>query len=121
MAAKPDSKEKEAPAARAGTRPAAAPAEAAAAARKGGSPLKTWLPVLAAIIIAPGATFAVAQFVLLPKLQAQLAAAADGPADAHAPGQEKPAEGREEGEGHRAARKARAPAPPTPTASPTWS
>ena len=91
MAAKPDSKEKEAPAAPAGDKAAAA---AEATARKGGGLVKTWLPVCAAILIAPGATFAVAQFVLLPKLQAQLAAAADGPAAAHAPANgKKPAEG----------------------------
>ena len=91
MAAKPDSKEKEAPAAPAADK-AAASAEATA--RKGGGLVKTWLPVFAAILIAPGATFAVAQFVLLPKLQAQLAAAVDGTADAHAPAK-KPAEGGE--------------------------
>jgi flagellar FliL protein len=85
MAAKPDSKEKEAPAALAADKAAAAQAEALAAARKGGGLVKTWLPVLAALIIAPGATFAVAQFVLLPRLQAQLAAPADGTPGAHAP------------------------------------
>ncbi len=98
MAAKPDSKEEKAPAAPAGDKAAAAPAEAAASAKKGGGLVKTWLPVLAAIIIAPGATFAVAQFVLLPKLQAQLAAASaeGGAAEAHAPAEKKkPAEGGE--------------------------
>ncbi|MES1168494.1 MAG: flagellar basal body-associated FliL family protein [Oleiharenicola lentus] len=95
MAAKPDSKEKEAPAAPAGDK-AAAPAEAAAPAKKGGGLVKTWLPVLVAIIVAPGASFAVAQFVLLPKLQAQLAAAADPAAEAHGPAEKKkPAEGGE--------------------------
>jgi flagellar protein FliL len=99
MAAKSDSKEKEAPAAPAGAAPA--PAEGAAAAKKGGGLVKTWLPVLVAILVAPGASFAVAQFVLLPKLQAQLAAAADPASEAHGPAK-KPAEGekkKEKGKG----------------------
>jgi len=87
MAAKPDAKEKEAPAA-----PAADKAAAAQAAAKGGG-FKAWLPVIAAIIAAPGATFAVAQFVLLPKLKAELAASAEPGAEAHAPAAKKKAEG----------------------------
>jgi len=77
-AAKPDSKEKDAPADKAG----AAPAAGTTPAKSGG--LKVWLPVLAAIIVAPGATFAVAQFVLLPKLKAELAASAVPGAEAAA-------------------------------------
>jgi flagellar FliL protein len=81
MAAKPDAKEKEA----AGAAPdKAAPAEGAAPAPKQGGALKTWLPVILAVIAAPAASFAVAQFVLLPKLQAKLAAPAEaGAAEAH--------------------------------------
>jgi flagellar protein FliL len=94
MAAKPDPKEKEAPADKAG----AASAEATATAKKGGG-LKVWLPVLAAIIVAPGATFAVAQFVLLPKLKAELAASAESGAAAHAPAKKKAEENKEKG-GH---------------------
>src|SRR3954463_3854455 len=99
MAAKPDSKEKEAPAAPAGDKAAAAPAEAAALARKGGGLVKTWLPVLAAIVVAPGATFAVAQFVLLPKLKAELAASAEPGAAEHAPVAKKKAEGEKKEKG----------------------
>jgi flagellar protein FliL len=99
MAAKPDSKEKEAPAAPA----AAAPAEGTGPAKKGGGLVKTWLPVLIAVLVAPGASFAVAQFVLLPKLKAQLAEVADPAAEAHAPAdKKKPAEGekkKEKGKG----------------------
>jgi flagellar FliL protein len=67
MAAKPDPKEKEVAAAD------KAVAAADASPKKSGG-LKTWLPVLAALVVAPGATFAVAQFVLLPKLKAELVA-----------------------------------------------
>jgi len=85
MAAKPDSKETPA----AAPDKAAAPAEGAAPAKKSGG-LKVWLPVVAAILVAPGATFAVAQFVLLPKLKAELAAGLEaGPEGAHAPAKKK--------------------------------
>jgi flagellar FliL protein len=63
---KPEAKEVPAPAAES----AAAPA--AAAPSSGG--LKAWLPAIVAAIVAPAASFALGQFVLLPKLQAQLAA-----------------------------------------------
>jgi len=91
MAAKPDSKE--APPAAAPEKAGTAPAEAAAAAPKKASPLKAWLPAIVAILLAPAASFAVAQFVLLPKLQAKLAAlsTAEGAADHAAPGDKKPA------------------------------
>lgn len=36
--------------------------------------VKKWLPAMLAIILAPAATYAIAQFVLLPRLQAKLAA-----------------------------------------------
>ena len=94
MAAKPDSKENAAPAT---DKAAAAPAEGAASAKKSGG-LKAWLPVVAAILVAPGATFAVAQFVLLPKLKAELAAGVAGGAEAHAPAAKKKSEGGEKKE-----------------------
>jgi len=92
-AAKPDSKEKDAPADKAG----AASAAGTAPAKSGG--LKVWLPVLAAIVVAPGATFAVAQFVLLPKLKAELAASAEPGAAGHAPAAKKKAEGEKKEKG----------------------
>ncbi len=88
MSAKPDAKEAPAAPEKAGT----APAEAAAAPKKA-SPIAAILPLVAAIVIAPAASWAVAQFVLLPKLQAKLAAApAEGGEPAHASAEkEKPA------------------------------
>lgn len=73
MAAKPDPKEpKETPGAQEKT---TAPSEVAASSVKaGGSALKAWLPAIAAIALAPAATFAVAQFVLLPRMQQKLTA-----------------------------------------------
>lgn len=47
-------------------------AQPAAAASGGG--VKVWLPAIVAAVIAPAASFALGQYVLLPKLQAQLAA-----------------------------------------------
>jgi flagellar FliL protein len=90
MAAKPDPKEKEAA-------PGADKAVAAAdASPKKGGGLKAWLPVLAALVVAPGATFAVAQFVLLPKLKAELVASLpEIGADGHAVAPKKKAEGGE--------------------------
>jgi flagellar FliL protein len=73
MAAKTEAKEpKEAPAAH---DKSAAPAEAPAA----GSPvaksaLMAWLPAIVAVVLAPAASFAVSQFVLLPRMQQKLAA-----------------------------------------------
>lgn len=52
--------------------PAAAPAEGAAPAKGG---FAAFLPLIIALVAAPAATFAVAEFVLLPRLKAQLAAA----------------------------------------------
>ncbi len=74
MSAKP---EPAAPAA-----PVAAPAAAA-----GGA--KSWLPVIAALLLAPVATWATVEFVLVPRLQKKLAAPAHAdaaPADAAASG-----------------------------------
>jgi flagellar FliL protein len=77
MAAKPEAKEaKEAAPEKAASAEGAAPAPAA-----GGSKLLGLLPALAAIVLAPAASWAVAEFVLLPRLQQKLAA---GPASAPA-------------------------------------
>jgi flagellar FliL protein len=68
MAAKTEAKE--APAAPAPEKAAeAAPAPAAK------SSFKAWIPALVAIVAAPAASFAVAEYVLLPRLAAKLAAA----------------------------------------------
>ncbi len=99
MAAKPDEKAKEAAPAAAPEKSAPAPAEGTAAAPKKASPLKAWLPAIIAILLAPAASFAVVQFVLLPKLQAKLAAPVEGEAaTGHAPEKEKAA--KKEGGGH---------------------
>lgn len=85
MAEKKDAKESK------DTTPATAAAVAADAApgdKKSGGGLKAWLPAIAAVILAPAATFAVAEFLLLPRLQAKLALP---PADAHAKAAEPPA------------------------------
>jgi len=104
--AKPDpkeSKDKEAA--------AAADKAGAAAGDKGGaggadkkSPLKAWLPAIAALVLSPAICFAVAQFVLLPRLQHQLALApAPAGAGHEAPAGEEPAEApAESGAGERA-------------------
>src|SRR5688500_11290165 len=75
----------------AGTTPpgaAAAAATAASAPPKAG--LKVWLPTIATLLLAPVCTWAVGQFVLIPQLQKQIAAAptgAEAPADSgHAGG-----------------------------------
>lgn len=80
-----------APAAAAAAAPAAAPAA-------GGGGAKSWLPVIAALILAPVATWATVEFVLVPRLTKKLAAPAHGaegeaaaehaaaPADAHGGG-----------------------------------
>ena len=60
--------------------PTPAPVEAAAEKKKSGG-LSAWLPAIVAVLLAPVATFAVAEYVLLPRLQAKLAA---GAGDAHA-------------------------------------
>ena len=90
MAAKPDAKEakdsKEAKEAAPGADKAPPPADGAAAAAGGkGSALKAWLPVIAAVILAPAASFAVAEYVLLPRLQHKLAATVPAAANEEAP------------------------------------
>lgn len=88
MSAKPEAKEPAAP--------------AAAGAAAGGGGIKSLLPVIAALVLAPAITFAVAEFVLLPRLKAQLAKPADehgAPAvEAHAE-EEAPAKGHGEAKG----------------------
>jgi flagellar protein FliL len=86
MAAKPEAKEKEAPAAAASDKAAAGAAEAAVPSKKGGL-VKTWLPVVFALVAAPATCWAVAEFVLMPRLQQKLATTAalpveDAPASA---------------------------------------
>lgn len=91
---KPDSKE-------AAPGKEAAPAPAAEATPKGGG-IGAMLPAIIAIVVAPAVSFAVAEFVLLPRLQAKLGKAAAAPAHAEAPADahaEAPAEEEESG-GH---------------------
>jgi len=57
--------------------PAADKASGAAAAAPAGGGIKALLPAILAIVLAPVLTWAVAQFVLLPKFRASLAEAAD--------------------------------------------
>jgi flagellar FliL protein len=56
--------------------PAANAAAPAATAAPSASPLKAWLPVLAAVVLSPALTFATVEFVLLPRLTRQLTTAA---------------------------------------------
>lgn len=78
MAEKKDAKESKDTAPATGS----AAAETSADKKKSGGGFRAWLPAIAAVILAPAATFGVAEFVLLPRLQAKLALP---PADAHAP------------------------------------
>lgn len=62
--------------------------------------LKAWLPAMAAILLAPAATFAIAEFLLLPRLQARLGATPAELAAQVAPVEPKAdAEGKEKGDG----------------------
>ena len=72
--------------------PAADAAASHAPAAAGG--IKAWLPVIVALLVAPAATWAVVEFVLVPRLQKKLAAASasagehgepGAPAESHAP------------------------------------
>jgi flagellar FliL protein len=77
----------EAPAAApaAGTTTPATPATATAAAAPKGGAIKAWIPVIGAVILAPVLSWAVAEYVLLPRLQKKLAEAKSGePAAEHA-------------------------------------
>lgn len=85
MADKKDAKESKETTPAAAT---AAPVEAAADKKKSGGALMAWAPAIAAVILAPAVTFGVAEFVLLPRLQAKLALP---PADAHAKAEAAPA------------------------------
>lgn len=98
MAAKPDPKDKEA-AGGAPDKAAPAPAEAAAPAKKGGV-LKAWLPVLFALVAAPATCWAVAEFVLLPRLQQKLATTAAAPAEPAHAAEDKAAHGERKKGGH---------------------
>lgn len=64
---------------------------------KAPSALKAWIPAICAILIAPVASFAVAQFVLLPKLQKKLAAAPSTEAPAAPAAEAPPAKAAAEG------------------------
>ncbi len=57
--------------------------EAAAAPAGGGA--KAWLPVIAALVLAPAATWGTVEFLLLPRLQKKLAATNPAAAGAHEP------------------------------------
>lgn len=85
MASKADAKESK----------EAAPEKAPAPAAASGGGAKSWLPAIVAVILAPAASFAVAQFLLLPKLKEQLGAPppAGEHAEAHPPAEAAPAEG----------------------------
>lgn len=90
MAAKPEAKE-------AAPAPAAEKAPAPPAA---GGGLKAFLPPLLAIILTPAVCWAVAEFVLLPRMQAKLGAAAAAPATpAHDEAEAEPAAEEEGGHG----------------------
>ncbi|MBA4137678.1 MAG: flagellar basal body protein FliL [Opitutus sp.] len=75
--AKPDAKESKETTPPAGKDSAAATAAVSEGGGKGAG-LKAWLPAFAAMLLAPAATFAVAEFVLLPRLQAKLGAPVAG-------------------------------------------
>jgi flagellar FliL protein len=90
----PPPKNEPASAAKAGAKPEA-PAEAtsvaSAPAKAPAGGIKAWLPVLAAVLLAPAVTWATVEFVLVPRLQKKLAATATAPGEhaaepsAHAP------------------------------------
>lgn len=70
-------------AAKPGGKSDAAPEAAAAAAPAPSGGAKAWLPVIAALILAPAATWGTVEFLLLPRLQKKLAASGPGAAAAH--------------------------------------
>jgi len=89
MAAKPNEPAKAADAAHAAPAPAAGAAadkekgaDQEASAKPSGGGLTAFIPLIAAIVIAPALSWAIGQFVLMPQLKKQIAAAA--PAGAHA-------------------------------------
>lgn len=70
-------------AAKPGGKTDAAPEAAAAPAPAGGA--RAWLPVIAALLLAPAATWATVEYLLLPRLQKKLAAGGAGAPAAEAP------------------------------------
>jgi len=97
MAAKPDAHG----AAAASTTTPPMPAAAAPTAAKGGA-IKQWIPVIAAVVLAPVLSWAVAEFVLLPRMTKKLAAVKAGDApEEHAPAAEAKGEGKGEGKGEK--------------------
>ncbi len=72
--------------------PAAPPVEAAAEVRpaSSGRRIVAWLPAIAALLLAPVATWATVEFVLLPRWQRTLAAKPEAPPPAAAAHNEKP-------------------------------
>jgi len=101
MAAKPEATATNpATAAAAAATGAATPAGTVAPVSKGAA-LAPWLPVIAAIVLAPVLSWAVAEFVLLPRMQKKLAAVKAGDtAEEHAaPAAEAKAEGGKGGKG----------------------
>lgn len=72
--AKPDTKENKEARETAPATAASAPALETASAGGKASFVKAWLPVIATVLLAPAASFAVAEFLLLPRLQARLGA-----------------------------------------------
>ncbi len=79
MAAKTEATATSAAAAAAAAAPAATPAGTVAPVSKGAA-LAPWLPVITAIVLAPVLSWAVADFVLLPRMQKKLAAVKAGDA-----------------------------------------
>jgi flagellar FliL protein len=63
--------------------PADAPAAASATPQPGGGGIKAWIPAIAAMLLAPAATWGTVEYVLVPRLQKKLSAPA-APAEAHA-------------------------------------
>ncbi len=76
--AKPPASSAPASAAPAAAAPAAASAPAPAAAAAKGAGFKAWIPAIVAILLAPAATWAVGQFVLIPQLAKKLASVPAG-------------------------------------------
>jgi flagellar protein FliL len=72
--------------------------KAAAPAAAGGGGIKALLPAILAIVLAPAITWAVAQFVLLPKFRASLAEAVADPSAAGKPAKAEKAEKSEKSE-----------------------
>jgi len=77
--AKPD------PAAKGGAKPDTPETTAVAAPVAASGGIKAWLPVIAALILAPAATWVTVEFLLVPRLQHKLAAPSHGETSASAP------------------------------------